>query len=429
MRLTLDSLLAEHTRTDANGRLRNPTDIPGAFIREGDDKWAIVDKGVRMTGGDTLDLFLALHGAREALVLSECGMLPEREALLRRLTPERKTDALEGERMVALMSAAADFYAGQLHETNLANGMFVERGLTPQQIERAQCGWAGAGSRLSTHLMRKFSADDIRAYGLGFFGHGGLKDKNQFRMVLPVVSEFGNVVGLNARLARAEQDAKAAGDLMADRKYLLTAKLDKEDNPILLREALATAKRTKSIIVCEGAFDAFPARRNGLNAMSLNGTSMSDAIVRRIANLGYKVGIALDMDKPGRKGTAKLIEQFWRHGALPLVASFDTGHKDIGEFLSAGNGPDKLAWTPGMTWYAANLSEIDRSFSSAIETLPTMGSVMRLTSALAKHAGLDAAQTQQLHRAAALEAATKLKLAVPCETRTIPEASATRISR
>ena len=108
-------------------------------------------------------------------------------------------------RLVAANKAAFDFYRkeflGDAEGADVARKFLLERGFTLEHAEQFGCGYAPAGwDRLTKHLQQKgFSFKEIEAAGLGRMGKRGPIDRFHRRLLWPIRSVSGDVIGFGAR--------------------------------------------------------------------------------------------------------------------------------------------------------------------------------------------------------------------------------------
>lgn len=399
--MTLDELLARHTTRIDEKRWKNPTEIAGDFYTDGTN-WAVVRDRSRVAQGGLIELFKELHGTEEILLMADS--LGGRAEVEKRLSSSELTAAREGEARCKLITEAAAFYQAQLRVSHEGKALFGERGLTPENMEVLRCGWAGSKkTELCTHLIAKgFAVQDITTLGLASVLKDQRKvDKFTNRMVLPIVSEFGNVIGLNARRTGDEEEAKSKGDFSAAQKYLLSAKCDKSAHPAMLARALETAKKSGSIVFCEGMFDGITARKATLNAFALNGASASEKLIRRIANLGLRVGLCLDLDKAGRTQTAKILRQFWKYGVKPSAASFPNEMKDIDGYIRGGGKVAEVKWEKGVERVVADMELLKLDWKTLSGEFADHGDMLRAVNLLTQ--GMEPEALAQAREAATRE--------------------------
>ncbi|OFM56755.1 DNA primase [Corynebacterium sp. HMSC058E07] len=108
-------------------------------------------------------------------------------------------------RLVAANKAAFEFYRkeflGDAEGADVARNFLIERGFTMEHAEQFGCGYAPAGwDRLTKHLQQKgFTFKEIEAAGLGRMGKRGPIDRFHRRLLWPIRSVSGDVIGFGAR--------------------------------------------------------------------------------------------------------------------------------------------------------------------------------------------------------------------------------------
>jgi DNA primase len=106
-------------------------------------------------------------------------------------------------RLVAANAAAAEFYAAALEsaEAAPARQYLTERNFDAEAARRFGCGFAPSGwDSLTKHLVRKgFEFKELEAAGLSRQGRRGPMDRFHRRLLWPIRSSAGEVIGFGAR--------------------------------------------------------------------------------------------------------------------------------------------------------------------------------------------------------------------------------------
>ncbi len=106
-------------------------------------------------------------------------------------------------RLVAANAAAAEFYAAALEsaEAAPARKYLTERNFDAEAARRFGCGFASSGwDSLTKHLQRKgFEFKELEAAGLSKQGRRGPIDRFHRRLLWPIRSSAGEVIGFGAR--------------------------------------------------------------------------------------------------------------------------------------------------------------------------------------------------------------------------------------
>jgi DNA primase len=106
-------------------------------------------------------------------------------------------------RLIAANAAAAEFYAAALEtdEAAPARQYLKERNFDAEAARRYGCGFAPSGwEKLTKHLLRKgFEFKELEAAGLSKEGRRGPMDRFHRRLLWPIRSSAGEVIGFGAR--------------------------------------------------------------------------------------------------------------------------------------------------------------------------------------------------------------------------------------
>lgn len=119
--------------------------------------------------------------------------------------PGKREEPGTRRRLVAANKAAFEFYRkeflGDAEGAAVARNFLIERGFTMEHAEQFGCGYAPAGwDRLTKHLQQKgFTFKEIEAAGLGRMGKRGPIDRFHRRLLWPIRSVSGDVIGFGAR--------------------------------------------------------------------------------------------------------------------------------------------------------------------------------------------------------------------------------------
>ena len=106
-------------------------------------------------------------------------------------------------RLIAANAAAAEFYAAELEsdEAAPARKYLTERNFDAEAARHFGCGFAPSGwEKLTKHLQRKgFEFKELEAAGLSREGRRGPMDRFHRRLLWPIRSAAGEVIGFGAR--------------------------------------------------------------------------------------------------------------------------------------------------------------------------------------------------------------------------------------
>lgn len=209
-----------------------------------------------------------------------------------------------------------------------------KRGLTDDVLRRFGLGWAPA---MWTDL-----ADRLREQGLLAFGEkaglvsprskgDGYYDTFRGRVMIPIRSPEGRTIAFGGRLLEGDDGPKYLNS-KESRLYVKSETLYGTD---AARDAI---RRKKSVVLCEGYFDAMGLHQAGVhNAVALCSTSLTFGHMTLLARLEAKeLVLLLDGDEAGRKAVERL--------AGPILAAGQAARVAV---LPEGEDPDTFARTAG----------------------------------------------------------------------------------
>lgn len=188
-------------------------------------------------------------------------------------------------RLIAANAAAAEFYAAALESDEAASARqyLTERNFDAEAARRFGCGFAPSGwDTLTKHLQRKgFEFKELEAAGLSRQGRRGPMDRFHRRLLWPIRSSAGEVIGFGARRLFDDDPMEA--------KYINTPEtlLYKKSNVMF---GIDLAKRDiakgHQAVVVEGYTDVMAMHLAGVTtAVASCGTAFGDehlAMLRRL---------------------------------------------------------------------------------------------------------------------------------------------------
>lgn len=218
-------------------------------------------------------------------------------------------------RLIAANAAAAEFYAAALStpEAAPARKYLTERNFDAAAAERFGCGFAPSGwDSLTKHLLRKgFEFKELEAAGLSREGRRGPMDRFHRRLLWPIRSSAGEVIGFGARRLFDDDPMEA--------KYVNTPEttLYKKSNVLFgLDLAKRDIARGHQAIVVEGYTDVMAMHLAGVTtAVASCGTAFGDehlAMLRRLMMddkfFRGELIYVFDGDAAGRAAAVKALE-------------------------------------------------------------------------------------------------------------------------
>ncbi|MDE1672662.1 DNA primase [Nocardia gipuzkoensis] len=223
-------------------------------------------------------------------------------------TVQRNTRA----RLIAANTAAAEFYTSQLHTdaASTARRFLADRDFDEQIIDTFGCGFAPTSWDALTKTLRQqgFTADELESAGLSRVGRRGPIDRFRGRLVWPIRSPSGEVLGFGAR--------RLFDDDPIDAKYLNTPEtvLYRKSHVLFgLDHARRPIAASHQAVIVEGYTDVMAMHAAGItNTVAACGTAFGEhhlSVLRRIllADSSWRGEICylFDGDAAGMKAAAK----------------------------------------------------------------------------------------------------------------------------
>jgi DNA primase len=230
-------------------------------------------------------------------------------------------------RLLEAHKAAAEFYREQLASDGgkIARDFLAERGFEAEAIETFGCGFAPVGWDLLTKhlLLKKFTPKELETAGLSKPARSGsLIDRFRRRLVWPIRSITGDVVGFGARRLFDDDDGP---------KYLNTPETPiYKKSEVLYGVDLAKREiaRRRQAVVVEGYTDVMACHLAGVpTAVATCGTAFGTdhiAVLRRLLmdsdSFRGEVIFTFDGDEAGRKAALRAFDDEQKFVAQTFVA-------------------------------------------------------------------------------------------------------------
>ncbi|MCK4525902.1 DNA primase [candidate division WOR-3 bacterium] len=206
----------------------------------------------------------------------------------------------ENKILYSIHDFATDFYHKYLLKTPKVLEYLKKRGITKETIEEFKLGFAPAGSEFLKEAKKKFKIDDLIKSGLAKEKGGDLLDRFFLRLLFPLFSSGGQVIGFGGR-----QLSKRGP------KYL-----NSPDTPIHKKgKNLYSIWHTKqeirakgSVILVEGYFDFISLYQSGIkNSVAALGTALTNNQAELLSRYADDVIIFFDADAAGRAATLRSL--------------------------------------------------------------------------------------------------------------------------
>ncbi|MBQ3424036.1 MAG: DNA primase [Clostridia bacterium] len=236
----------------------------------------------------------------------------------------------EREAMYEANRLAARYYYDQLWTPEGAQALnyLYGRGLDDADIRRFGLGASPrTGDALLRHLTDLGCAEGLlEKAGLVVRRTGGLRDMFRGRVMFPIISAQGRVLGFGGRAMGSDEP-----------KYLNTA-----ETPIFNKRlglyALNEAKKERSagrLVLVEGYMDTVSLRKHGVQGVVATlGTALTEDQARLMKRYAPQVWVSYDGDAPGQKAALRALDILDAQGLQAWVLDYPDG-MDPDDFIRA----------------------------------------------------------------------------------------------
>ncbi len=232
--------------------------------------------------------------------------------------------------------AAAFFYRSFTKEENSGFAYMKSRGLEPTVLRKFGIGYAdGQWQSLFDYLKGKGYEDDLLLQlGLVSESGGRLYDKFRDRVIFPIISTRGKVIGFGGR---------AIGNGMP--KYLNSQEssvFQKKNNLYGLNLTRQDINREDCAILVEGYMDVISLYQHGIRNVSASlGTALTENQAAMLKRYTDKVILAYDADEAGQAAALRGMDILYGAGCNVKVLMIPEG-KDPDEFIKK-NGKEAFS--------------------------------------------------------------------------------------
>lgn len=248
-------------------------------------------------------------------------------------------------RLIAANAAAAEFYAAALEsdEAAPARQYLTERNFDAEAARRFGCGFAPSGwETLTKHLQRKgFEFKELEAAGLSREGRRGPMDRFHRRLLWPIRTSAGEVIGFGARRLFDDDPMEA--------KYINTPETQLyKKSSVMFGIDLAKRDIAKGhqAVVVEGYTDVMAMHLSGVTtAVASCGTAFGDehlAMLRRLmmddSFFRGELIYVFDGDEAGKAAALKAFDGEQNLAGQSFVAVAPDGMDPCDLRLKSGEG-------------------------------------------------------------------------------------------
>lgn len=250
-------------------------------------------------------------------------------------TPEEIAAGNLKEGVYLISDVAAKWYVAQLHESDQGKAIglsyFKERGFSDETIKKFHLGYSPEQSAAFADyaLANSYSDQALESSGISMRNERGWYDRFRGRVMFPIHSISGRVLGFGGRILQS--NAKAA-------KYL-----NSPENPIyhkskvlygLFQAKQEIVKRDEALLV-EGYTDVLSFYQNGVrNVVSSSGTALTEGQIAMLKRYTPNITLLYDGDAAGIRASFRGLDMMLEQGVNVRVVPFPEG-EDPDSFAQA----------------------------------------------------------------------------------------------
>ena len=307
-------------------------------------------------GGDVFAFLMKVEGlsfmeAMRDLAQSLHIEIPQSARFSAEASREATTERSAGHE---LLERAAKFYnkvllTGATEGARKAWAYLQTRGITQEEAEELRLGWAPESGQ---DLMRKLSASEkplAEKTSLIRMGQSGPYEFFRSRLLIPICDAKGRTAAFSGRTLEPVTSQNP--------KYKNSSESDwfkKKEVLYGLDRAAKLIRTDDYVCIVEGYFDQWAFHRNGIPAVAVMGTALTEEHLKVLGRYTKRVVLVLDADRAGIESTLKAIPALVRGGWNVTVFSGIEG-KDPDEWLASEKVDDlkkkMLAAPEALEWW------------------------------------------------------------------------------
>jgi DNA primase len=239
---------------------------------------------------------------------------------------EEKIEANEKESMYLVSEFAAKYFHDNLYNSDEGKAIgftyFKERGFTNETITKFNLGYSFTTWDAFTKeaLSKGYQLDFLEKTGLTIVGEDKQFDRFKGRVMFPIQSMSGRVLGFGGRILT--QDKKAA-------KYLNSPESDIYHKSKVLYgifQAKQSIAKLDNCFLVEGYTDVIQMHQSGIeNVVASSGTALTPDQIRLINRLTKNITVLFDGDAAGLRASLRGIDLILEEGMNVKVCTFPEG--------------------------------------------------------------------------------------------------------
>jgi len=241
-------------------------------------------------------------------------------------TPEMKQELSDRERLFNLNQFARDFFEHCLHHTEegkaIGGSYLRERGLREDIIRKFQLGYSPSSRKAFTdHALKNgYQLEFLVKSGLTIQSDDQLYDRFSSRVIFPIHSHSGRIIGFGGRILTSEKNRP---------KYVNSPESEIYNKSKSLYGIYFARNQIATKDICymvEGYTDVISLHQSGIEqVVASSGTSLTVEQIRLIRRYTPNITILYDGDPAGIKASFRGIDMILEEGMNVRVVLFPEG--------------------------------------------------------------------------------------------------------
>ncbi|MDR0518140.1 MAG: DNA primase [Fibromonadaceae bacterium] len=298
--------------------------------------------------------------------------------ILPKLSQVQDENYEEKDLMRKLNELASNWFKEQLLKSDSAKSYLEKRGISEKARDLFGLGLAPPIGFLEFACKNGFKPEFIVKAGLASEKDGRAVDKFRDRLMIPICSLSGAIVGFGGRDLSGNSPAKYMNSPE-------TPVYNKSEILFGLNQSRKAISKENAVILVEGYFDVISLFQSGIeNVVAISGIALSETQAKLIARYTKNAYISLDGDDAGQTATERCIEvlltQSFSASIVNLIS--ESGEKIDPDILVMRGGADafKKLQTNAKNWLnyladKANLSNPDEKANFVLKTKKLIASM------------------------------------------------------
>lgn len=275
-----------------------------------------------------------------------------------------KSDYNRYQSLYDIYELSQKFYQNNINSAfgKKAKEYLYSRNLNDEVIKEFGIGLSlGDRDILTKMLLKKFSEEDLLKSGLVNEGEYDLYDVYHNRIMFPLYSLNGQVIGYNGRVYNGEKENKYVNSKE-------TPIFKKRELLYNYHRAKEFCRTSKKVIIVEGPMDVIRLYTIGVkNVVAALGTAFGPEQAMLIRKLNSDVILMYDGDDAGLKGTKITIEELEHIGIQPKIVRLEDNMDPDEYILTKGSNAmlNKLANPMNIMDFKSSLLKVNTNLNSS----------------------------------------------------------------